>query len=57
MAFFSRLFSKRRSRRYEHRTEIGQPPEKKKNVLPCTIVLLDDTEITVDIPVSSYVYM
>ncbi|XP_025094026.1 band 4.1-like protein 5 isoform X4 [Pomacea canaliculata] len=54
MAFFSRLFSKRRSRRYEHRTEIGQPPEKKKNVLPCTIVLLDDTEITVDIPKKSY---
>ena len=51
MAAFFRFLSKRRSRRTQHRTEIGQALDKKKNVLTCTIMLLDGTDLTVDIPV------
>lgn len=54
MAAFFRFLSRRRSRRTQHRTEIGQAPEKKKNVLTCTIMLLDGSDLTVDVPVSLF---
>ncbi|KAK7109806.1 band 4.1-like protein 5 isoform X3 [Littorina saxatilis] len=54
MSAFFRFLSKRRSRRTQHRTEIGQALDKKKNVLTCTIMLLDGTDLTVDIPKKSH---
>ncbi|KAL8600577.1 hypothetical protein ACOMHN_062448 [Nucella lapillus] len=54
MAAFFRFLSKRRSRRTQHRTEIGQALDKKKNVLTCTIMLLDGTDLTVDVPKKSH---
>lgn len=64
MAALIRFFSKRRTRReHKHENVDGggnnshinyskQSPVKKKNVLTCTIMLLDGTDITVDVSVS-----
>ncbi|XP_046573581.1 band 4.1-like protein 5 isoform X2 [Haliotis rubra] len=49
MSAFFRFLSKRRSRRgRKNRTDLGHPA-KKKNVLTCTVMLLDGTDFTVDI--------
>ena len=47
---FFRFVSRRRTGRGIKRTEIGHP--KKKNVLPCIVMLLDGTDFSVDLPVS-----
>ncbi|XP_076465455.1 uncharacterized protein LOC143297153 [Babylonia areolata] len=50
MASFFRFLSKRRSQRGPpQRSEIVQAVEKKKNVLTCTVVLLDGADLTVDV--------
>ncbi|XP_071108657.1 band 4.1-like protein 4B isoform X3 [Haliotis cracherodii] len=49
MSAFFRFLSKRRSRRgVKNRTDLGHPA-KKKNVLTCTVMLLDGTDFTVDV--------
>ncbi|XP_013061121.2 band 4.1-like protein 4A isoform X1 [Biomphalaria glabrata] len=52
MAALIRFFSRRRTRRPQQETYDGlgqKPVPKKKNALVCTIMLLDETDITVDI--------
>ena len=48
MSRFFRFLSRRRTGRGIKRTEIGHP--KKKNVLPCIVMLLDGTDFSVDLP-------
>ncbi|XP_067648684.1 band 4.1-like protein 5 isoform X2 [Haliotis asinina] len=49
MSAFFRFLSKRRTRRGgKNRTDLGHPA-KKKNVLTCTVMLLDGTDFTVDV--------
>ncbi|KAL8601255.1 hypothetical protein ACOMHN_003199 [Nucella lapillus] len=53
MASFFRFLSKRSQRNPPQRTEIGQAVDKKKNVLTCSIVLLDNTDLIVEVPKKS----
>ncbi|XP_076094696.1 uncharacterized protein LOC143065171 isoform X5 [Mytilus galloprovincialis] len=48
MSKFFRFLSRRRTGRGVKRTEIGHP--KKKNVVPCIVMLLDGTDFSIDLP-------
>ena len=55
MSKFFRFLSRRRTGRGVKRTEIGHP--KKKNVVPCIVMLLDGTDFSIDLPVSYASYL